>query len=125
MAQVIIKQPDGKLALFDNNYKGFILMNQTRAGIVEYYAERARKEATEWAFDICSRVEADHPNPYALKRDLKHYDSGDNNKRSSRVTRKISAIWKELLEVHEQNHGPVTATVQASVSSECGADPYA
>lgn len=47
MGQQIIKQPDGKLAVFSNNTDTFIVVDATPEELVEWRAEEAAEAARE------------------------------------------------------------------------------
>lgn len=55
MGQQIIKQPDGRLAVFSSNVDAFIVVDATPEEIIEWRAEDAAEKARER-----TRIELDH-----------------------------------------------------------------
>jgi hypothetical protein len=61
MSHQIIKQPDGKLAVFSDNVDAWILYDASPDEVVRYYEERAAKDARESAQRTVDLVLADQP----------------------------------------------------------------
>ena len=61
MGHQIVKQPDGKLAIFSDSVNDWIVWDATAEEVVEYYAERAAESARESARRTVGHVMADEP----------------------------------------------------------------
>lgn len=61
MGQQIIKQPDGKLAVFSTNVDAFIVVDATSDEIIEWRAEEAAEQARERTRTELAHVLADNP----------------------------------------------------------------
>lgn len=61
MGHQIIKQPDGKLAVFSSSTDSWIIVNATQAELEDYYAERAAEDARSSTRKIVEHVLAGHP----------------------------------------------------------------
>lgn len=81
MGNQIIKQPDGKYAVFSSVTDTIIAWNATYDEIVQFFVDRAVEVATRDVKQILDRVAADEPRPYyqftmtwgqALKEDREH-----------------------------------------------------
>lgn len=59
MGHQIIKQPDGKLAVFSTGVDDWIIQDATADELVEYYATRAAEDARRSARETCNEVLAD------------------------------------------------------------------
>lgn len=56
MGHQIIKQPDGKLAVFSSVVDDWIIAGATREELGDYYAEDAARKARESALQACDAV---------------------------------------------------------------------
>lgn len=65
MGEQIIKQPDGKLAVFDSMVDDFTMWDATPQELIEWRAERAAEEARKLARLYIDRVLSGEPRPYA------------------------------------------------------------
>ncbi|MET9555102.1 hypothetical protein [Streptomyces sp. NPDC006645] len=81
MGQQIIRQPDGRLAVFDSVTDSFIVVDATREEVVEWRAEEAAEAARD-------RTEAE------LARVLD----------SDRPYHQFTLTWEEASERHKRNH---------------------
>lgn len=61
MGHQIIKQPDGRLAVFSSVTDSWILTNASPEELADYYAERAAQEARELARVTIGLVMTDQP----------------------------------------------------------------
>lgn len=61
MGHQIIRQPDGKLAVFSSVADAWILMDATAEDLADYYAEKAAADARERVAKILEAVQADEP----------------------------------------------------------------
>ena len=61
MSHQIIKQPDGKLAVFSSGVDDWIITGVTRDELCGYYAGEAAKEAHQSALEACNAVLAGEP----------------------------------------------------------------
>jgi len=84
MGQQIIKQPDGKLAVFSTVVEAFIVTDATAEELVEWRAEEAAKEAREQTRRQVRHVLADEP---------------------ERVYARRAMTWEEASQVNEANGG--------------------
>ena len=56
MTHQIIRQPDGRLAVFSTGVDDWIIADATSEELGDYYAERAAKDARKSALDTCDKV---------------------------------------------------------------------
>jgi hypothetical protein len=56
MGHQIIKQPDGRLAIFSSVVDDWIITDATQAELEDYYAEKAAEGARKKAHEICEAV---------------------------------------------------------------------
>ena len=61
MGHQIIRQPDGKLAVFSSFTDTWILMDATAADLEDYYAEKAAADARRHAAETLAAVLAGEP----------------------------------------------------------------
>jgi hypothetical protein len=61
MGHQIIKCPDGTLAVFSNNVDSWVLTNATPGELLDYYAEKAAKQAREDTQRVLDAVLAGEP----------------------------------------------------------------
>ncbi len=61
MGNQIIRQPDGQFALFNSNANTIIVWDVTAEAVVEWFVERAARDAREQVLRTLSHVEAGEP----------------------------------------------------------------
>jgi len=61
MGHQIIRQPDGKLAVFSSIVDAWILMDATPADLEDYYAEKAAEDARQRTRKVLEHVLAGEP----------------------------------------------------------------
>ncbi len=64
MGQQIIKQPDGRLAVFSSAVDAFIVVDATPEELIEWRAEEASEKARERTRAEIERVLSGDPRPY-------------------------------------------------------------
>lgn len=64
MGQQIIRQPDGRLAVFSSVVDGFVILDATPEELIEWRAEEAAKQARENTRAEIDRVLSGEPRPY-------------------------------------------------------------
>lgn len=64
MSHQIIKQPNGKLAIWSSNVDDFLLLNATEEHIVEFYMEKERKEIVASVRSTIALIEEGKPAYY-------------------------------------------------------------
>lgn len=88
MGQQIIRQPDGRLAVFSTVTDGIVLYDATAQEVADYFAEEAATEARRRAKRLVEAVMAGDPR--------KVY--GDR-----------AVTWAEALELHREGHGELAS----------------
>lgn len=82
MGHQIVKQPDGRLAVFSTTADGFLFFDATEEEVVEYYAEEAAERARESTRRTIEMVKTGKPRaPYA----------------------QFTLSWKEAMAMHVEN----------------------
>lgn len=61
MGHQIIKQPDGKFAIFSSNSDTIIVWDATEEEVVEYFADQAAADARRTVNRLLDHVKADKP----------------------------------------------------------------
>lgn len=64
MGQQIIRQPDGRLAVFSSIVDGFVILDATPEELIEWRAEEAAKEARKSTRAEIDRVLSGETRPY-------------------------------------------------------------
>jgi hypothetical protein len=86
MGHVVVKQPDGLLAVWSSVVDDFVIVNATVEEIVEVYAEREAQRTREAWVEVCARAE--------------RFGT------SSRMSPDLG--WAGLMETRERIHGKTT-----------------
>jgi hypothetical protein len=84
MGRQIIKQPDGKYALFSTISDGFLIRDTTPEGIVEFLMEDSRRDLQEYVDQVIEKLDAGR-RPYY----------------------QFTLSWKEAVKLDERNHRDV------------------
>jgi len=84
MGKQIIRQPDGKFALWSSVVDAFAVTDATREELVECILERERRDTEEHVNDVCDKLDRGEP-PY-------------NNVA-------MTMTWEEALELQAEVHG--------------------
>jgi hypothetical protein len=64
VSEQIIRQPDGRLAVFSSVVEAFVVVDATPEEIIEYRAEEAARKARERTQAEIDRVLSGQPRPY-------------------------------------------------------------
>jgi len=83
MGHQIIRQPDGKLAVFSSFTDTWILFDASPEELLEYYADRAAEEARKQTQETLAQVLAGHPThvyyQFAMSFDEANRESADHD----------------------------------------------
>jgi len=85
MSQQIIRQPDGRYAIWSTIVDGFLLLDATRDELIEAMLSNERDRVRIRVNDICDKLDTG-ANPYF----------------------QFTMTWEEAIREHEQQHGPVS-----------------
>lgn len=57
VADQILRQPDGRFAIFNTIVDGFTLVDATKADLLEHYVEKSRKDCASFLDKTCGQLE--------------------------------------------------------------------
>ena len=91
MGQQIIKQPDGKYALFSSVVDGFVALNCTREDILDIWIEDYLKTTREYITRTCDAL-----------------DRVERGESGSKPYYQFTMTWDEALFEHEKRFGTIS-----------------
>jgi hypothetical protein len=87
LGRQILKQPDGKLAVFSTVSGAIIIYDASEADIITYFLERDVRDSIAATMKIIDELEAGEK-PYY----------------------QFTMTWEQALKEHEERHGPLNCT---------------
>lgn len=85
MGHQIIKQPDGKLAVFSSFIDDWIIQDATPEELLDYYAEKAAKDARTSTQQVLDAVLADRPRDVYYRSAMTFEEAEELRRRTSLV----------------------------------------